>query len=87
MEAYLAQGEFLDIDPKSFGAIGVIAIPEFARFYRHVLIGRQFPHHAAIAFKQSGKVLFDALQLFGLDDVHTPLPSNMRYYDENPFGG
>ena len=34
-----------DIDPKSFGGIGIIAIPNFLRFYRNVLIGKGFPHH------------------------------------------
>ena len=32
LRAYMAQGEVLDINPKSFGGIGVFAIQEMARF-------------------------------------------------------
>jgi len=34
LRAYAAEGEILDVDPKSFGSIGVFAIHEMARFYR-----------------------------------------------------
>ncbi|MCD4824976.1 MAG: fucose isomerase [Phycisphaerae bacterium] len=85
LSSYVAQGNVLDIDPQSFGAIGVFAIPDFARFYRHVLIEKHFPHHGAVAFKQCGKALFDAIKLFGIDDINTPLPDGMPYPGENPF--
>ena len=52
----------IDIDPASFGGIGVFAIREMARFYRHVLIEKRFPHHAAVAFTHCGKKLFEALK-------------------------
>ena len=80
-----AEGNILDIDPHSFGGIGVFAIPNFARFYRHVLIGRHFPHHGAVAFSKCGKVLFDAVKLMGVDDISVPLPKTMLYPGENPF--
>ena len=38
LRAYIAQGEVLDVRTKSFGSIGVFAIPEMGRFYRHWLI-------------------------------------------------
>ena len=38
LRAYIAQGEVLNVPSKSFGSIGVFAIPEMGRFYRHVLI-------------------------------------------------
>ena len=38
LRAYVAQGEVLPVATKSFGSIGVFAIPEMGRFYRHVLI-------------------------------------------------
>ncbi len=66
-------------------AIGVFAIPNFARFYRHVLVGRHFPHHGAVAFSKCGKVLFDAVSLMGVDDISVPLPKTMLYAGENPF--
>ena len=60
-QAYIAQGEFLDLDPQTFGATGTAYIPGFRRFYRHVLLGR-FHHHAAVAFSHCGDVLFDAMK-------------------------
>jgi len=83
--SYAAEGNILDIDPHSFGGIGVFAIPNFARFYRHVLIGRHFPHHGAVAFSKCGKALFDAVKLMGVDDISVPLPKTMLYPGENPF--
>jgi hypothetical protein len=83
--SYVAEGDILDIDPRSFGCIGVFAIPNFARFYRHVLIGKQFPHHSAVAFKHCGKVLYDALRMLGVEDINVPLVADMIYPGENPF--
>ena len=83
--SYIAQGSFLKVDPHSFGSLGVAAIPGFARFYRHVLVGRHFPHHGAFGFAKCGKTLFDALTLLGVDDVSTPLPDGALYPGENPF--
>ena len=83
--SYVATGTYLDIDPMSFGGIGVFAIPNFARFYRHVLIGKQFPHHGAVAFDKCGKALFDAVAMLGVDDINVPLPKSMWYPGENPF--
>jgi len=40
---------------RSFGGIGVFAIPEMGRFYRHVLIEKRFPHHTSVAFAHVGK--------------------------------
>jgi L-fucose isomerase-like protein len=83
--SYIAEGNILDIDPMSHGGIGVFAIPNFARFYRHVVIGKQFPHHGAVAFAHCGKALFDALKLMGVEDINVPLPKTMVYQWENPF--
>ena len=83
--SYVAQGKFLDVDPQSFGAIGVVAIPEFARFYRHILVDRHFPHHGAFGFAHCGKTIFDALAMLGIENVFTPLPAGILYKGENPF--
>ena len=83
--SYVAPGNILDIDPQSFGGIGIFAIPNFARLYRHVLIGKRFPHHGAVAFASCGKELFDAVKLLGVDDINVPLPKTMLYPGENPF--
>ncbi|TEU06931.1 MAG: fucose isomerase [Candidatus Aminicenantes bacterium] len=85
LRAYIAEGEVLDIDPKSFGSIGVFAVKEMARFYRHVLIDKRFPHHTAVAFKHTGKVLFAALRMLGIEDIGFNLPEGTFYDGENPF--
>ena len=59
LRAYVAQGEILPVATRSFGSIGVFAIPEMGRFYRHVLIEKNFPHHGAVAFGHFGKTLFE----------------------------
>jgi ureidoglycolate hydrolase len=84
IKAYLAQGNVLDIDPKSFGSIGVMEIPGFGRFYRYVLLQRGFPHHAAFTFEHVGAVIFDAMFVLGVYDLNT-LPSGAFYPGENPF--
>jgi L-fucose isomerase-like protein len=83
--SYVCEGNILDVDPMSFGAIGVFAIPNFGRFYRHVLISKRFPHHGAVAFERCGTVLFDALMLLGVENINVPLPKSMWYPGENPF--
>lgn len=85
LRAYMAQGEVLDMDPKSFGGIGVIAIPEMGRFYRHVLIEKRFPHHTAIAFAHAGRALFDACRMLGVEDISVNRPKSLPYPTENPF--
>ena len=82
-QAYIAQGEFLDLDPQTFGATGTAYIPGFSRFYRHVLLGR-FHHHAAVAFSHCGDILFDAMKLLGIQQIYTPIGKGL-YEGENPF--
>lgn len=53
------QGEVLLVATRSFGSVGVFAIPEMGRFYRHVLIGGGYPHHGAVAFGHHGKSIFE----------------------------
>jgi len=85
LRSYAAQGEALDLDPKSFGSIGVFAIPEMGRFYRHVLIGKRFPHHTAVAFAHAGKTLFSAAKMLGIEEIFYNLPKGTCYQGENPF--
>lgn len=87
LKSYIAEGEILDIDPESFGGIGVIAVKEMARFYRHVLIEHRFPHHAAIAFDHAGRTLYYALKMLGIapENILFNLPEGTRYPGENPF--
>jgi len=85
LKAYIAEGEILNIDPKSFGGIGVFAIKEMGRFYRHVLIEKRFPHHTAVAFQHSGKTLFEAVKMLGVEDISYNQPAGILYPAENPF--
>ncbi len=85
LRSYMAEGEVIDVDPMSFGGIGIFAIKEMGRFYRHVLIGKRYPHHTGVAFKHAGKVLFAAMKMLGVDDVAFNQPANMLYPGENPF--
>jgi len=85
LRSYVAEGEVLDIDPKSFGGIGVIGIREMGRFYRHVLIEKRFPHHTAVAFRHAGKTFWAALRMLGVEDVSFNRPAGMPYPTENPF--
>jgi len=87
IRSYVAEGEILDADPMSFGGIGIFAIREMARFYRHVLLEKQFPHHSAVAFEHVGGILFDAVKLLGVEDVQAPRAKGNLYPSENPFGG
>lgn len=84
MRAYICEGHFLDLDPKTFGCTGTAYLPGFNRFYRHVLLGR-FHHHAAVAFSHCGSVLYDAFKLLGMEEIYTPLPDCMPYPGENVF--
>ncbi len=83
--SYCAEGHVLDANTRSFGGIGVVAIKDFARFYRYIMLEKQYPHHGAFAFKHVGRTAFDALKLLGVDDISTPKPAGCLYAGENPF--
>lgn len=85
LRAYVAQGEVLPVATRSFGAIGIFAIPEMGRFYRHVLIEKHYPHHGAVAFGHFGKTLFDIMKYLGVADLSFNQPQGMLYKSENPF--
>jgi L-fucose isomerase-like protein len=85
LRSYIAEGEVLDVDPKSFGGIGVIGIKEMGRFYRHVLIEKRFPHHTAVAFAPAGKTLWAVLRMLGVEDIGYNRPAGRLYPTENPF--
>ena len=87
LRAYIAQGEVLPVATRSFGSLGVFAIPEMGRFYRHVLIEKNFPHHGAVAFGNYGKALFEVFKYIGVDveEIGYNQPKSVRYRTENPF--
>lgn len=83
--AYVAEGEVLPVATRSFGSIGIFAIEEMGRFYRHVLIEKNFPHHGAVAFGHFGKALFEVFKYLGVEDIGFNQPKGDRYPTENPF--
>ena len=85
LRAYIAEGEVLPVATRSFGGIGIFAIPEMGRFYRHVLIEKGCPHHGAVAFSHCGKALFSILRYLGVEDIAYNQPAGLPYKTENPF--
>jgi L-fucose isomerase and related proteins len=88
LRAYIAHGEVLPVATRSFGAIGIFAIPEMGRFYRHVLIEGGYPHHGAVAFGHFGKSLYEVFKYIGVDvsEIGYNKPKGVRYETENPWG-
>ncbi len=87
IRAYIANGEVLPVATRSFGSIGVFAIPQMGRFYRHVLIEGGFPHHGAVAFGHYGKELFEVFKYIGvpMNEIGYNQPEGVRYPTENPW--
>ena len=85
LQAYIAQGEVLPVATGSFGGIGVFAIPEMGRFYRHVLIAKRYPHHGGVAFGKHGRSLFTVFDYLGTPDIAYNQPKGLLYKTENPF--
>lgn len=85
LHSYIAEGEVLDIDPRSFGSIGVFAVPEFGRFYRHVLVEKNYPHHAGVILEKAGRTLFSIARYLGVQDIAYNQPKGVLYASENPF--
>ena len=85
LTAYVAEGEVLPVATRSFGSIGIFAIPEMGRFYRHVLIEGRYPHHGAVAFGHFGKAIANVFNYLGVKEVGFNQPKGMLYKTENPF--
>ncbi len=85
LRSYIAEGEVLPVPTQSFGGIGIFAIKEMGRFYRHVLLEKRYPHHGAVAFGHYGKQIFEVLKYFGIADIAYNQPASLPYPTENPF--
>ena len=55
--SYVAEGEVLDVPTRSFGGIGIFAIKEMGRFYRHVLIEGNYASRC-VMFGHYGKAFY-----------------------------
>lgn len=85
LRAYIAQGEVLPVATRSFGSIGIIAIPEMARFYRYELIENNYPHHGAIAFDHVGYAICEVFKYLGVKQIGFNRPAGNLYPTELPF--
>ena len=87
LRAYIAQGEILPVATRSFGSIGTFGIKNMSRFYRHVLIEKHYPHHAAVMFEHAGKYLWEVLKYMGIpvEEIDYNFPKGNYYPTENPF--
>lgn len=87
LRAYVVQGKVLPVATKSFGSTGVFAIREMARFYRYVLIDKNYPHHGAVVFGHYGKSIYEVFKYLGLpaQEIDYNRPKGQLYEGECPF--
>jgi L-fucose isomerase-like protein len=85
LQAYVAQGEVLPVEMETYGCHALFAIPQMARFYRHVLLKKHFPHHGAVLYGPHAGALFDLFVNLGVPDVSHNHRQDDRYEHENPF--
>ncbi len=85
LQAYVCQGQVLPVSVDTYGGRAVIAIPEFERFFRNVVLEKQFPNHAAVIFGHYGKELMSFMKQLGIEDVEYNHPKDMPYKNENVF--
>lgn len=86
---YIDNGEVLPVATRSFGSIGVFAIPEIGRFYRHVLIEKNYPHHGAVAFGHHAKALYEVFRYVGVfvGEIGYNQPKGVRYPPHRAISG
>lgn len=87
LKAYVAQGEILPVATRSYGSTGIFAVRDMNRFYRHVLIEKNYPHHAAVLFGHYGKYLYEVFKYLGIPagDIDYNKRRDGYYPGENPF--
>lgn len=85
LQAYVAQGQILPTTVDTYGGQGVIAVPEMSRFFRNIVLEKQFPNHAAIIFGHYGKELISIMKQLGIKDIEYNHPKNVPYESENKF--
>ena len=85
LRGYIAQGEVLPVATGSFGGIGIFAIHDMGRFYRHVLLAKRYPHHGAVAFSHCGREMYEVFRYLGVTDIAYNQPASLPYPGENPF--
>jgi L-fucose isomerase-like protein len=87
LQAYIVQGQILPVAMDTYGGQGIIAVPEMERFFRNVVLEKQFPNHCAVVFGHYGKQLMSILKQLGINDIEYNHPKNIPYAGENIFNG
>ncbi len=83
LQAYVVQGHILPVEMDTYGGRGIIAVKEFGRFFRNIVLEKQFPNHCAVIFGNYGKELMSILKLLGIRDIYFNQPRNTPYPGEN----
>lgn len=83
IRAYVAQGQLLPVQIDTYGGYGIIAISQFMRFLRNVIIERHFPNHCAVLFGHFGRELINLLKALGVEEIYYNHPKEIPYPNEN----
>jgi L-fucose isomerase-like protein len=70
---------------ETYGCHGLFAIPQMARFYRHVLLEKHFPHHGAVLYGDYSAALFDLFACLDVPYIGYNRREGDLYERENPF--
>ena len=85
LKAYIAQGQILPVEMETYGGKGIIAIPEFDRFLRHVVIEEHFPNHTIVVFGHYARQLEEVLRQLGINEIAFNHPKELPYRSENYY--
>lgn len=85
MRAYVAQGQLLPVEMETYGGQGIIAIPEFGRLVRNVIIEHGFPNHTVVMFGHYGSQMINLFKMMGIENIYYNQPKSMLYNNENIF--
>ena len=87
LRSYVAEGEVLPVATRSFGGIGVFAIPEMGRFYRHVLVAEALPapRRGGLRPLRQGACSRSSSSSASQDIAYNQ-PKSLPYPTENPVG-
>lgn len=87
LQAYVVKGEILPTEVNTYGNYGILAVRDMERFYRYVLLAKQYPHHAAVVFGDHAAAIYEVLEYLGVKDISYNQPESILYAHENPFYG
>lgn len=85
LQAYVVQGQVLPVEIDTYGGRGVVAVHGFGRFFRNVVLEKQFPNHCAVIFGHYGKELMSILKQLGIEDIDYNHPKDVPYKGENIY--